>query len=65
MSSQTGKKGGSVVTNGNFYPTPFCQIPYLQACSSDIADTIAKEGSFGGLAGSGWARTSGWGKVNL
>eukprot|EP00983_Pelagomonas_calceolata_P105572 1159144-Pelagomonas_calceolata.AAC.8 len=44
---------------GILQSTPFRQV-YLQVCSSDIADTIAKErGSNGGLAGSGWARTSG------
>eukprot|EP00983_Pelagomonas_calceolata_P019579 616316-Pelagomonas_calceolata.AAC.5 len=55
-----GGKGGNVVKNGNFPPTPLCQI-YPQVCSNDIADIIAKEmGSVGGLRGSGWARTS-WG----
>eukprot|EP00983_Pelagomonas_calceolata_P115127 1160162-Pelagomonas_calceolata.AAC.3 len=43
---------------GIFHHAPLHQIfPYM--CSSDIADTIAKEmGSMGGLAGSGWARMS-------
>eukprot|EP00983_Pelagomonas_calceolata_P078595 1154313-Pelagomonas_calceolata.AAC.3 len=55
-----GKKGGIVVEMANFQPTPFCSI-YPQMCSSDIADFIAnKTGSIGGLAGSGWAKTS-WG----
>eukprot|EP00983_Pelagomonas_calceolata_P029521 925245-Pelagomonas_calceolata.AAC.15 len=44
---------------GSFHPNLFCQI-HPQMCGSDIADTIAKEmGSIGGLAGSGWAKTSG------
>eukprot|EP00983_Pelagomonas_calceolata_P108461 1159461-Pelagomonas_calceolata.AAC.2 len=55
--------------HGGPIPDPMIRTPptarsknYPQVCSSNIADTIAKEmESIGGLAGSGWGRASGGG----